>query len=124
MSPSCRPRWCSRIRYASTRSSADERAKRNENGFVTKLRRRSTAGNCNGIVLTPRAVLFHRGPLQVGVRNRIAVRIVGREAEGLVDPFFELLGDRVLEPVGFGVDVVDGEPERLGQIELQQPVVP
>ena len=35
------------------------------------------------------------------------MRIVRREAERLVDSRLELLGDRVLEPIGFGVHVDD-----------------
>ena len=46
-------------------------------------------------------------PVEVGVRDRIAVRIVGREAERAVDPRLELLRDHVLEPVGLVVHVVD-----------------
>ena len=62
-------------------------------------------------------------PLEVRVRDRVAVRIVGREAERPVDPRLELLRERVLEPVGLVVDVVDADPERLGEVELEQPVV-
>ena len=46
-------------------------------------------------------------PLQVRVRDRVAVRVVGWEAERLVDPRLELLREGVLEPVGLVVDVVD-----------------
>jgi hypothetical protein len=52
------------------------------------------------------------------------VRVVRGEAERLVDPFFELLRDCVLELVGLFVHVVDVHTERLRQIELEQPVVP
>ena len=52
------------------------------------------------------------------------MRIVGREAERAVDPRLELLRERVLEPVGLVVHVVDADPERLGEVELEQPVVP
>ncbi len=72
---------------------------------------------------------LHRGrldrrPLQVRVGNRIAVRIVRRVPERLVDPRLELLGDHVLEPVRLVVDVLDVEPERARQIELEQAMVP
>ena len=63
-------------------------------------------------------------PLQVRVRNRVAVRVVGGEAERAVDPRFELLRQRVLEPDRLVVHVVDADPERLGEVELEQPVVP
>ena len=51
------------------------------------------------------------------------MRVVGRVAERAVDPRLELLRDRVLEPVGLVVDVVDVHAERLGEVELEQPVV-
>ena len=51
------------------------------------------------------------------------MRVVRREAERRVDPRLDLLRERVLEPVGFGVDRVEREPERLGEVLLEQPVV-
>ena len=62
-------------------------------------------------------------PLQVRVRNRVAVRVVGGEAERAVDPRLELLREGVLEPDRLVVHVVDADPERLGEVELEQPVV-
>ena len=59
-------------------------------------------------------------PLEVRIRDRIAVRVVRREAERTVDAGLELLGDDVLEAVGFVVDVVDVHAERLGEIQLEQ----
>src|SRR6266540_4647373 len=59
-------------------------------------------------------------PFEVGVRDRVAVRVMRGEAERAVDPGFELLGEDVLEPVGFVVDGVDVQAERLRQIELEQ----
>ena len=72
-----------------------------------------------------RALLARLGcrPFQVGIRDRIAVRVVRREAEGAVDPLLQLLGDHVLEPVGFVVDRVDMEAECLGEVQLEQAVV-
>ena len=52
------------------------------------------------------------------------MRVVRREAERLVDPRLELLGERVLEPVGLRVDGVDPEPELLGEVQLEQAMVP
>ena len=49
--------------------------------------------------------------------------VVGRKPERTVDPRFELLGDHVLEPVGLVVDSLHIEPQRLGEIELDQAVV-
>ena len=60
-----------------------------------------------GFVLRPLARLAAARPLEVRVRDRVAVRIVRREAERAVDPRLELLRDHVLEPVGLVVDVVD-----------------
>ena len=51
------------------------------------------------------------------------MRVVGREAERLVDPLLQLLREHVLEPVCLVVDVVDADPERLREVELEQPVV-
>jgi 1,4-dihydroxy-6-naphthoate synthase len=62
-------------------------------------------------------------PLEVGVGNRVAVRVVRRKAERPVDPRFELLRDHVLEAVGLVVDRVDVQPERLGEVELEQAVM-
>ncbi len=62
-------------------------------------------------------------PLQIRGRNRISVRIVCRIAERLVDALLELFRESVLEPVGLVVDVVDVQPERLREVQLEQPVV-
>ena len=51
-------------------------------------------------------VLLER-PAQVRARDRVAVRIARRVAERLVDPRFELLRERVLEPFRLGVHVVE-----------------
>src|SRR5581483_3645533 len=66
---------------------------------------------------------LRRWPFEVGVRDRVAVRVVGGEAERAVDPRLELLRDHVLEPVGLGVDRVDVQAQRLRQVELEQAVV-
>ena len=60
---------------------------------------------------------------EVGVRDRVAVRIVGREAERPVDALLELLRERVLEPVGLVVHLVHLQAERLREVELEQPVM-
>jgi hypothetical protein len=52
------------------------------------------------------------------------VRVVRRVAKRTVDPRFELLRQRVLEPVGLGVHLVEAQPEGLGEVELEQPMVP
>ena len=51
------------------------------------------------------------------------MRIVRGVAERLVDPRLELLGKRVLEPVGLVVDVGDVEAERLREVQLEQAVM-
>ena len=51
------------------------------------------------------------------------MRIVRRKAERAVDSSLELLGDDVLEPVGFVVNGVDVKTECLREVELEQPVV-
>jgi hypothetical protein len=51
------------------------------------------------------------------------VRVVRREAERSVDPLLQLLRDDVLEALGLVVHVVDVQPERLGEVELQETVV-
>src|SRR5690348_7108818 len=109
MSARFRPRRCSRVRYATTCSSFVERVKRKEKGLRRTLPRLSTAGSYR--------------PFQICIRNRIAVRIVRGEAERAVDPGLQLLRKDVLEPVGLVVDVVDVHVERLGKVELEQPVV-
>ena len=46
-----------------------------------------------------------------------------RKAQRLVDPRLELVGEVVLEPLGLLVDRIDPEPERLGELLLEQPMV-
>jgi len=62
-------------------------------------------------------------PLELRIRDRVSVRVVRREAERLVDPFLQLLGEHVLESFGLVVDLVHVDAERLRQVELEQPVV-
>src|SRR3954453_11553446 len=111
MSATPRPRRCSRVRYATTCSSFEERVKRNENGLRMTLVSRSTAGS-------------YWRPFEVCIGDRIAVRIVRRESERLVDARLELLPEHVLQPVGLVVHVVDADAQRLREVELEQPVVP
>ena len=61
---------------------------------------------------------------QLAVRNRVAVRVVRREAELLVDLRLELLGQRVLEELRLGVHLVEREPEPIDEVALEQAVVP
>src|SRR6185437_4899605 len=64
---------------------------------------------------------MHDSKLRVG--DRIAVRIVCRRAERLVDERLERFGESVLEAIGFGMNGVEPELERLGQVELEETVV-
>ena len=61
--------------------------------------------------------------LELGGRDRVAVRIALGEAERSVDARLDLLGEVVLEAIRLGVHLVPAEPERLHQVELEQPVV-
>ncbi len=61
--------------------------------------------------------------VELRVRNRVAVRVVRRVSERRVDPRLELLGQRMLEPVGLVVHRVDRHAERFRQVLLEQPVV-
>ena len=72
--------------------------------------------------LAQRAVVLV-GQLELGRRDRVAVRIARRMAERGVDARLERLREVVLEPLGLGVHLVPGEPERLHQVELEQAVV-
>jgi hypothetical protein len=56
-------------------------------------------------------------------RNRITVRVVTRIPEKLVDLRLDPVGEMVLEEFGFGVHLVPAEPERLGQVELEEAMV-
>src|SRR6185437_11733915 len=109
MSARFRPRRCSRVRYATTCSSFVERVNRKEKGLRRTLPRLSTARSYR--------------PFQICIGNRIAVRIMGREAERPVDPGLQFLRKHVLEPVGLVVNVVDMDAECLGEIELEQAMV-
>ena len=60
---------------------------------------------------------------EVRVGDRVAVRVVGRVAERLVDVRFQLLGERVLEPVGLRMNRVERQTERLREVLLEQPVM-
>jgi len=64
-----------------------------------------------------------RRPLEVGIGNRVSVRIVRWKAECPVDSRLELLGDHVLEPVGLVMHGIDVQAECLREIELEQAVV-
>ena len=44
-------------------------------------------------------------------------------AEGAVERRLELLRQHVLEPLGLDVHAVPGQAQRLGQVQLQQPVM-
>ena len=61
--------------------------------------------------------------LERGVRDRVAVRVVGGVAELRRDQLLQLLREHVLEHLGLVVDAVPRHAERLGQVQLQQPVV-
>ena len=64
-----------------------------------------------------------RADPEVGVGDRITVRVVRRVAERLVDPRLELLRKRMLEPVRLRVHALDRHAERLREVLLEQPVV-
>ena len=51
------------------------------------------------------------------------MRVVRRVAELGGDQRLELLGEDVLEHLGLVVHAIPRHPERLGQVELEQPVV-
>ena len=61
--------------------------------------------------------------LELRVRDRVAVRIVGGIAERAVDPRLELVGEDVLEAVGLRVHRLDRDAQRLGQVQLEQAVM-
>jgi hypothetical protein len=63
------------------------------------------------------------GDPEFQVRDRVAVWVLRRRSERLVDVLFERFGESVLEAVGFGVDCVDPEVERSGEVELEQTMV-
>ncbi len=52
------------------------------------------------------------------------MRVVGREAQGFVDPLFELLRDHVLEPLRLVVHVLHVQAEGFREIQLEQAVMP
>jgi hypothetical protein len=52
------------------------------------------------------------------------MRIVRRVAEVGVDLRLELLGERVLEAVRLGMDLVDRETQAVDEEAFEQPVVP
>ena len=60
---------------------------------------------------------------EVGVGDRVAVRVVRRVAELGRDARLEVLGEHVLERLGLLVHAVPRHAEVLGQVELEQPVV-
>src|SRR5215471_548577 len=62
-------------------------------------------------------------PLEVGVRDRVPVRVVCGVPESLVDAGFQLLRDHVLETIRLGMDSIHVDAERLGEVELEQTVM-
>src|SRR3954463_6586051 len=94
----------------------------------TLLRRRAREEEREGIT-DDRAEVEHgraivkggsgcRGPLEIGVRNRVAWRFVRRTAQRAADSRIQPLGNGLLESVGLVVAVVAREPEGLRQVEL------
>ena len=65
---------------------------------------------------------MHEPELAVG--DRIAVRVVRREPELLVDLRLELFGERVLEKLCLGVDGVERQSEAVDEVALEQAVMP
>ena len=63
----------------------------------------------------------HDPELRIG--DWIAVRVLAWRAERLVNAHLEFLGERVFEPVCFGVDGVEAEFQRLGKVQLEQAMV-
>jgi FtsP/CotA-like multicopper oxidase with cupredoxin domain len=61
---------------------------------------------------------------EVAIRDGVAVRVVRRISQLLVDLRLELLGERVLEELRLGMDLVEREPEAIDQVALEQPVMP
>jgi hypothetical protein len=61
--------------------------------------------------------------LELGVGDRVAVRVVRRVAELGGDARLEVLGDHVLERLGLVVHAVPRHAEVLGEVELEQAVV-
>ena len=57
-----------------------------------------------------------------GGRDRIAVRVTPRMAEGRVDPLDQQVADRVLQRLRLVVHLIPGHPGRLDQKGLDQPV--
>ncbi len=60
---------------------------------------------------------------ELAVGDRVAVRIVRRVSELLVDLRLELLGQRVLEQLRLGVHLVEGETEPVDEVALEQAVM-
>jgi hypothetical protein len=60
---------------------------------------------------------------ELSVRDRVAVRVMGRIPELRIDPCFELLRQRVLEELGFRVHVGQREAETIDEIPLEESVV-
>jgi len=52
------------------------------------------------------------------------VRVVRREPERAIDARLQLLRDDVLEAIGFVMDVVDVHAQGLGEVQLEQAVMP
>ena len=61
--------------------------------------------------------------LEVGVRDRVAVRIDRRVAELGGDQLLEVVGEHVLEHLRLGVHAIPRHAERLGEIALEQAVM-
>ena len=61
--------------------------------------------------------------LELGAGDRVAVRVERRVAELRGDQLLELVGEHVLEHLGLGVHAIPGHLQRLGEEQLEQPVV-
>jgi Multicopper oxidase len=60
---------------------------------------------------------------EIPIRDRVAVRVVRRVSELLVDLGLQLLGQRVLEELRLGVHCVEREPQAVDEVALEQPVM-
>ena len=62
------------------------------------------------------ATVSRSSQVELGARDRVAVRVDGGVPELGRDQLLEILGEHVLEHLGLGVHAVPGHPEHLGQV--------
>ena len=99
------------------------RARRGSGASRGRRRRRGRSATVSPTSTSSSERVGALGEVEVGARDRVAVRVELGVAELGGDPLGELVGEHVLEQLGLLVDEVPGDVEHLDEEQLEQAVV-